>query len=225
MTLAPCASGSTANVPQGSRSPIARRPQSAHRRSFGQARLEEIAIKGERVAARFSNGELITLVRVCSEATGATGWFTRSAGTWSTMSSSSENANRHRASSCAPSLLGCSGGGPSHYARARSARSCIQRRPAAVGGPSAIERAGSAPAGERPPRNRLVTAGAPSRMRALICRASARCSGCGCHPATLSDVSPRLLLTAHDGVRPAWIFLPLEKTKRTAISPYRRGHA
>ena len=39
-------------------------PTTAYRRSFGKARLEEIAIKGERVAARFSNGELITLVGV-----------------------------------------------------------------------------------------------------------------------------------------------------------------
>ena len=36
----------------------------AYRRSFGKARLQEIAIKGERVAARFSNGDLITLVGV-----------------------------------------------------------------------------------------------------------------------------------------------------------------
>jgi hypothetical protein len=36
----------------------------AYRRSFEKARVEEIAIKGERVAARFSNGELITLVGV-----------------------------------------------------------------------------------------------------------------------------------------------------------------
>ena len=36
----------------------------AYRRSFGKARLQEIAIKGERVAARFSNGELIKLVGV-----------------------------------------------------------------------------------------------------------------------------------------------------------------
>jgi hypothetical protein len=34
----------------------------AYRRSFEKARVEEIAIKGERVAARFSNGELIELV-------------------------------------------------------------------------------------------------------------------------------------------------------------------
>jgi len=33
----------------------------AYRRSFEKARVEEIAIKGERVAARFSNGELIEL--------------------------------------------------------------------------------------------------------------------------------------------------------------------
>jgi hypothetical protein len=39
-------------------------PTTAYRRSFGKARLEEIAIKGERVAARFSNGELIELVGV-----------------------------------------------------------------------------------------------------------------------------------------------------------------
>ena len=39
-------------------------PTTAYRRSFGKARLEEIAIKGDRVAARFSNGELITLVGV-----------------------------------------------------------------------------------------------------------------------------------------------------------------
>ena len=39
-------------------------PTTAYRRSFGKARVEEIAIKGERVAARFSNGELITLVGV-----------------------------------------------------------------------------------------------------------------------------------------------------------------
>jgi hypothetical protein len=39
-------------------------PTTVYRRSFGKARLEEIAIKGERVAARFSNGELITLVGV-----------------------------------------------------------------------------------------------------------------------------------------------------------------
>ena len=36
----------------------------AYRRSFGKARLQEIAIKGERVAARFSNGDLIELVGV-----------------------------------------------------------------------------------------------------------------------------------------------------------------
>jgi hypothetical protein len=36
----------------------------AYRTSFEKARVEEIAIRGERVAARFSNGELITLVRV-----------------------------------------------------------------------------------------------------------------------------------------------------------------
>jgi hypothetical protein len=39
-------------------------PTTAYRRSFGKARLEEIAIKGKRVAARFSNGELITLIGV-----------------------------------------------------------------------------------------------------------------------------------------------------------------
>ena len=39
-------------------------PTTAYRRSFGKARVEEIAIRGERVAARFSNGELITLVGV-----------------------------------------------------------------------------------------------------------------------------------------------------------------
>ena len=39
-------------------------PTTAYRRSFEKARLEEIAIKGERVAARFSNGELIELVGV-----------------------------------------------------------------------------------------------------------------------------------------------------------------
>jgi hypothetical protein len=39
-------------------------PTTAYRRSFGKARLEEIAIKGKRVAARFSNGELIELVGV-----------------------------------------------------------------------------------------------------------------------------------------------------------------
>ena len=37
-------------------------PTIAYRRSFEKARVEEIAIKGERVAARFSNGELIELV-------------------------------------------------------------------------------------------------------------------------------------------------------------------
>jgi hypothetical protein len=36
----------------------------AYRRSFGKARVQEIAINGERVAARFSNGELIELVGV-----------------------------------------------------------------------------------------------------------------------------------------------------------------
>jgi len=36
----------------------------AYRRSFEKARVEEIAIRGERVAARFSNGELVTLVGV-----------------------------------------------------------------------------------------------------------------------------------------------------------------
>ena len=36
----------------------------AYRRSFEKARFEEIAIKGKRVAARFSNGQLITLVGV-----------------------------------------------------------------------------------------------------------------------------------------------------------------
>jgi hypothetical protein len=39
-------------------------PTTAYRRSFGKVRVEEIAIRGERVAARFSNGELITLVGV-----------------------------------------------------------------------------------------------------------------------------------------------------------------
>ena len=39
-------------------------PTTAYRRSFGKARLEEIAIRGQQVAARFSNGELITLVGV-----------------------------------------------------------------------------------------------------------------------------------------------------------------
>ena len=39
-------------------------PTTAYRRSFGKARLQEIAIKGDRVAARFSNGELIELVGV-----------------------------------------------------------------------------------------------------------------------------------------------------------------
>jgi hypothetical protein len=39
-------------------------PTIAYRRSFEKARVEEIAIKGERVAARFSNGELIELVGV-----------------------------------------------------------------------------------------------------------------------------------------------------------------
>ena len=39
-------------------------PTGAYRRSFEKARVEEIAIKGERVAARFSNGELIELVGV-----------------------------------------------------------------------------------------------------------------------------------------------------------------
>ena len=39
-------------------------PTTAYRRSFAKARVEEIAIRGERVAARFSNGELITLVGV-----------------------------------------------------------------------------------------------------------------------------------------------------------------
>jgi hypothetical protein len=36
----------------------------AYRRSFQKARVEEIAIRGERVAARFSNGEVIELVGV-----------------------------------------------------------------------------------------------------------------------------------------------------------------
>ena len=39
-------------------------PTTAYRRSFEKARVEEIAIKGKRVAARFSNGELIELVGV-----------------------------------------------------------------------------------------------------------------------------------------------------------------
>ena len=39
-------------------------PTTAYRRSFEKARVEEIAIRGEHVAARFSNGELITLVGV-----------------------------------------------------------------------------------------------------------------------------------------------------------------
>jgi hypothetical protein len=36
----------------------------AYRKSFEDARVEEIASKGRRVAARFSNGELIQLVGV-----------------------------------------------------------------------------------------------------------------------------------------------------------------
>ena len=39
-------------------------PTTEYRRSFAKARLEEIAIKRHRVAARFSNGELIELVGV-----------------------------------------------------------------------------------------------------------------------------------------------------------------
>jgi hypothetical protein len=39
-------------------------PTTAYRRSFEKARVQEIAIKGEQVAARFSNGEPITLVGV-----------------------------------------------------------------------------------------------------------------------------------------------------------------
>ena len=39
-------------------------PTTAYRRSFEKARVQEIAINGEQVAARFSNGELITLVGV-----------------------------------------------------------------------------------------------------------------------------------------------------------------
>jgi hypothetical protein len=39
-------------------------PATEYRRSFAKARLEEIAIKRHRVAARFSNGELIELVGV-----------------------------------------------------------------------------------------------------------------------------------------------------------------
>jgi hypothetical protein len=48
----------------GSKIPNCTPPTTAYRRSFGKARIEEIAIKGERVAARFSNGEMITLVGV-----------------------------------------------------------------------------------------------------------------------------------------------------------------
>ena len=48
----------------GSKIPNCTPPTTAYRRSFGKARVEEIAIKGERVAAMFSNGELITLVGV-----------------------------------------------------------------------------------------------------------------------------------------------------------------
>ena len=64
-------------------------PTTAYRRSFGKARLEEIAIKGERVAARFSNGELIS----SSGSSEATGWFTSSADKRAARSSSSRERN------------------------------------------------------------------------------------------------------------------------------------
>ena len=48
----------------GFKIPNCTRPTTAYRRSFEKARVEEIAVSGERVAARFSNGELIELVGV-----------------------------------------------------------------------------------------------------------------------------------------------------------------
>ena len=91
-------------------------PATAYRRSFGKARLEEIAIKGERVAARFSNGELIDARRGRRRPD----WLVHKVGgTRATTSSSSDNGRGSRASSYAPSSLGCSGGSTTQAPTAR----------------------------------------------------------------------------------------------------------
>jgi hypothetical protein len=51
-------------------------PSPAYRQSFARAKVEEVETKGDRAAARFSNGEVVELERVSGDELDGTWWIT-----------------------------------------------------------------------------------------------------------------------------------------------------